>query len=40
MRILLKFAAAIAVFLFLTKTNVNAQGCVAIRSTGGLMQHG
>ncbi|WP_224751166.1 transporter [Mucilaginibacter pankratovii] len=36
MRILLKFAAAIAVFLFLTKTNVNAQGCVAIRSTGGL----
>jgi hypothetical protein len=36
MRIILKFAAAIAVFLFLTKTNVNAQGCVAIRSTGGL----
>jgi hypothetical protein len=36
MKITFKIILAIALFLLFTKSNTFAQGCVAIRSTGGI----
>jgi len=40
MKILIKSSLTIFLFIFISRTNIFAQGCVAIRSTGGLCTMG